>query len=57
MNLALVQQKTIGEFNMSELGNLFNKYGCDKTRKHQYEKIYEPVLEKLKDKEVNILEV
>ena len=26
---------------MSELGNLFNKYGCDKTKKHKYEKIYE----------------
>ena len=35
---------------MSELGNLFNKYGCDKTKKHRYEKIYEPVFKKLKDK-------
>jgi len=57
MILTLVQQKTIGEFDMSELGKLFNKYGCDKTQKHQYEKIYQPVLEKLKDKEINILEV
>lgn len=57
MILILVQQKTIGEFDMSELGKLFNKYGCDKTQKHQYEKIYQPVLEKLKDKEINILEV
>ena len=42
---------------MNELGNLFNKYKCDKTRKHKYDLIYEPVLEKLKDTEINILEV
>ena len=42
---------------MSELGDLFNKYGCDKTRKHQYEKVYEPYLEQFKDKEISILEV
>lgn len=39
------------------LGDLFNKYGCDKTKKHQYEKIYEPALEKYRDQEINILEV
>ena len=43
---------------MSELGNLFNKYGCDKTKKHKYEKIYEPVFKKLKDKtDLRILEI
>ena len=43
---------------MSELGNLFNKYGCDKTKKHRYEKIYEPVFKKLKDKtDLRILEI
>ena len=42
---------------MGELGNLFNKYGCDKTQKHMYDRIYEPALEKFKDKEINILEV
>ena len=42
---------------MGELGSLFNKYGCDKTKKHQYDRIYEPALEKFKDKEINILEV
>ena len=43
---------------MSELGNLFNKYGCDKTRKHRYEKIYEPVFKKLKNKtDLRILEI
>lgn len=39
------------------LGDLFNKYGCDKTRKHKYDQIYEPVLEKYRDQEINILEV
>ena len=39
------------------LGDLFNKYGCDKTKKHKYDKIYEPALEKYRDKEINILEI
>jgi len=39
------------------LGELFDKYGCDKTRKHKYDRIYEPVLEKYKDQEINILEI
>jgi hypothetical protein len=39
------------------LGNLFNKYGCDKTKKHKYDRIYEPILTKYKDKEINILEI
>jgi len=42
---------------MGELANLFNKYGCDKTQKHQYDRIYEPVFEKFKNKKINILEV
>lgn len=42
---------------MSELGDLFNKYGCDKTKKHMYDRIYGPALEKFKDQEINILEV
>lgn len=42
---------------MSELGDLFNKYGCDKTKKHMYDRIYGPALERYKDKEINILEV
>lgn len=39
------------------LGDLFNKYGCDKTKKHKYDKIYEPAFEKYRDEEINILEV
>lgn len=39
------------------LGKLFNKYGCDKTTKHKYDKIYEPEFEPLKDQEINILEI
>jgi len=42
---------------MSELGDLFNKYECDKTKKHMYDRIYGPALEKFKDQEINILEV
>lgn len=39
------------------LGKLFDAYGCDKTRKHKYDRVYEPVLEKYKDEEINILEI
>jgi predicted O-methyltransferase YrrM len=42
---------------MTELGNLFNKFKCDKTAKHQYEKVYEPVLESLMNRKIKILEV
>ena len=42
---------------MSELRKLFDKYDCDKGRKHNYEKVYEQFFEPLKDKEINILEV
>ena len=36
------------------LGKLFDKYGCDKTRKHKYDRIYEPILERYKNQEINI---
>lgn len=39
------------------LGELFNKFGCDKTAKHKYDKIYEPDFKQLKDQEINILEI
>lgn len=39
------------------LKQLFNKYGCDKAKKHQYDTVYEPELEHLKDEPINILEV
>jgi predicted O-methyltransferase YrrM len=42
---------------MSELGDLFNKYGCDKTRKHQYDRVYAPVLDTMMNKRINVLEV
>jgi len=42
---------------MSELGDLFNKYGCDKTRKHQYDRVYAPVLDTMMNRRINILEV
>jgi hypothetical protein len=42
---------------MSELRKLFDRYDCDKGRKHNYEKVYEQFFEPLKDKEISILEV
>jgi hypothetical protein len=42
---------------MSVLRKLFDKYDCDKGRKHNYEKVYEQFFEPLKDKEISILEV
>lgn len=39
------------------LKNLFNKYDCDKHRKHRYDTIYEPLFHPLKDKPINFLEV
>ena len=39
------------------LGKLFDKYKCDKTAKHMYDTVYEPLFEKHKDDEINILEI
>ena len=39
------------------LEKLFNKYGCDKSKKHKYHEIYEPILKKYKNKKCNILEI
>lgn len=45
------------EFEMTELGYLFNKYGCDKSSKHHYDNIYHPQLMHLRDKPIKLLEV
>lgn len=42
---------------MTELGHLFNKYGCDKSSKHHYDNIYHPQLMHLRDKPIHLLEV
>ena len=41
----------------TQLGKLFKKYNCDKCLKHQYDRVYGPVLEELKGKKINILEI
>ena len=41
----------------SELEVLFNKYGCDKSDKHQYHDIYEQFMYRKKDDRLNILEI
>lgn len=40
-----------------KLGDLFNKYGTDKTQKHSYDKIYEKFFEPIKNDRLNILEI
>lgn len=42
---------------MSELRILFDKWGCDKGRKHGYEECYEQFFEPVKNEKINILEV
>ena len=42
---------------MSELANLFNRHDCDKTRKHMYHTVYEPHFEKVREHEINLLEI
>jgi len=42
---------------MSELQQLFNKHGCDKSKKHKYHEVYEPDFSLLKDQPINLLEV
>lgn len=40
-----------------ELRNLFNKYNCDKSKRHSYEKIYGEYFEPLREQPINILEI
>jgi|TARA_B110000977_G_C11078372_1_gene491986 hypothetical protein len=40
-----------------KLGDLFDKYGCDKHKKHNYDKVYEPYMQPLKDDGLKVLEV
>jgi len=42
---------------MSELKQLFDKHGVDKSTKHNYHEIYEPKFAPLKNKRINILEI
>ena len=39
------------------LKELFNKYGCDKAKKHHYHTVYQPEFEPLQTEPINILEV
>ena len=40
-----------------KLGDLFNKYGTDKAKKHRYDTIYEKYFEPIKNDQLNILEI
>lgn len=43
---------------MKTLREIFDKHKCDKgTRRHRYDRVYEPTLEHLRDKKFNMLEV
>lgn len=42
---------------MSDLKKLYDKYKCDKSSKHNYHEVYEPYFEKVRDQEINILEI
>ena len=42
---------------MSELRTLFNKYGCDKSKKHNYHEVYEPEFSSIRNDNINILEI
>lgn len=39
------------------LKELFNKYGCDKSKKHSYDTVYQPEFEALRNEPINFLEV
>ena len=39
------------------LDTLFNKYGCDKAKKHHYHTVYESEFDSLRNEPINILEV
>lgn len=39
------------------LKELFNKYGCDKAKKHHYHTVYQPEFEPLQNEPINILEI
>ena len=39
------------------LKELFNKYDCDKSKKHHYDTVYQPEFEPLQNESINILEV
>ena len=41
----------------TELETIFNTWGTDKSRTHKYHIVYEPVFEKLRDQEINVLEI
>lgn len=39
------------------LSDLFNKYECDKSKKHKYHLVYEPFFETIRYENLNILEI
>ncbi len=52
MILILDQQGTIGM-----LKELFEKYGCDKAKKHSYDRVYEAEFQGMRTMEINFLEI
>ena len=42
---------------MSYLKSLFDKYACDKSTKHNYHEVYEPLFEPYKNEPINFLEI
>lgn len=42
---------------MNELKTIFDKFGADKSSKHKYHEIYEPLFKENRNKEINFLEV
>jgi len=43
---------------MKSLVELFDQYGCDKgSSKHRYDRVYAPVLDKIRDEEFHMLEI
>ena len=42
---------------MKKLKDLFNKYNCDKHKKHRYDQVYQSLFEPIKDQPINFLEV
>lgn len=52
----LLQFSKSHDFNL-DLGKISNKYNCDKSTHHQYDKIYPTFIDKLRDESISILEI
>lgn len=42
---------------MSELGKIFTRNGADKASKHRYDRVYQPILEPIREDPINLLEI